>query len=135
MSGGVKAAIIAGVIIVVVVLAAIVGGVIIALSPQPSSVATLPPNVQVTDSHASDVEHCILGSGTTAWSFSATLVNTGGRGYVQIAFQINSATVTSNNYFVNSQYSLPISDSVTLNVCEDPASSTFDIIVLSQTPA
>ncbi len=123
MSAGAKAAIIVGAILAVIIVALIASAFIVAQ-----------PSIHVTDAHAYSVEDCgFLGSRTTRWSFSATLVNTGGRGYAEVAYQINSTTVTSNNYFVNSQSSLLVSASVDLSVCHVSKSSTFDIVVLSQT--
>jgi hypothetical protein len=134
MSEGAKVAIIVVVIIVVIV----VGGFTAAVLPaiQRSASQLNAPNVNVTNGHAYGTENCgLLGDQTTSWSFTATLVNTGGQGYADVNFEINGAIVTSNTYFVGAQSSLPISDAVTLHVCQVPSTSNFNIVLASQRSA
>lgn len=120
----VKVAIIVGAIVAVI----IVAGVAASFQQQATT-----PNIEVTNRQGTYSRSCgSYYSNTTTWTLSATLVNTGGRGYAEIAYQLNGATVTSNNYFVNSQSSKDISYGFTLNSCQDPAGSTYNIIVLSQ---
>ena|SRR5438552_18641833 len=124
MSTEAKVAVIVGVIVVVIILALVAG----AFRQQAAE-----PNIEVTNRQGTYSRFCgSYYSNTTTWTLSATLVNTGGRGYAEIAYRLNGATVTSNSYFVNSQSSLDISYGFTLNSCQDPASSTYNIIVLSQ---
>ncbi len=125
MSKEAKVVIIVGVVVVAVIILALIVGAF----QQQASV----PNIEVTNRQGLYSRDCgVYASNTTTWTLSATLVNTGGRGYATIAYELNGATVASNSYFVNSQSSLDIRYGFTLNSCQDPTSSTYNIVVLSQ---
>ncbi len=53
------------------------------------------PNVAVTDTHGYTTDDCgVFGTQTTAWRWTATLVNTGGAGFVDIGYDANGQQVT-----------------------------------------
>ena len=130
LSKDAKVVIIVGIVVVAVF---VLGLRIGTLQQQAAQQQAADPNIEVTNRQGVYSRDCGgYASNTTTWTLSATLVNTGGRGYAEIAYQLNGATVTSNNYFVNSQSSLDIRYAFSLNSCQDPAGSTYSIVVTSQ---
>jgi len=131
LSTGAIIAIVVAVVVVVIVVGAVIAGAFFAGIQQASNLST--PNVVVTNAQSRYYENCgAFGSQTTRWDWSAALVNTGGRGFADIGFDVNGQQVTQNTYFVAASYQTPITQSVTLHECYGSTTPTFDIVLLSE---
>ena len=134
LSTGAIIAIIVAVVVVVVIVGAVVAGAFLAGVQQAAVLSK--PNVVVTNTHAYTTDDCgAYGTQTTEWQWTATLVNTGGAGYVEIGYDANDQQITQNTYYVSARSELPISQSATLNVCYGSTDPTYDIVLLAERPA
>jgi hypothetical protein len=119
------------VVVVVIVVGAVIAGAFFAGIQQASNLST--PNVAVTNAHSSYTENCgTFGSHTTTWDWSATLVNTGGRGFADIGFDVNGQQVTQNTYFVSANSQVPITQGLTVNSCYGSTIPNYGIVLLAE---
>ena len=136
---GLSSGAIIAVVVAVVVVVIIVGGVLAVVfltGVQQAANLSAKPNIAITNEHSTYTENCgVYGSQTTTFDFSATLVNTGCAGYVDIAYDVNDVQVTANTYYVSANSQLPISDGVTVNACYGSAIPTFSMVLLSERSA
>jgi len=127
-------AIVVAVVVVVIVVGAVIAGAFLA-GVQNASVLS-EPNVALTDTHGYVTGHCgAYLTNTTDWDWSATLVNTGGGGFVDIGYYVNGQQVSHNTYYVNAKSQLPITQSITLNECYGSTNPTYRIAVLAERSA
>ena len=127
-------AIVVAVVVVVIIVGAILATAFITGVQQASNLSR--PNINVTNLYSWYSEDCgVYGTQTTTWHFSATLVNTGGAGYADIGYDVNEQQVTTNTYYVASNYQLPVSTGVTVNACYGSTTPTYNVVLLSQRPA
>ena len=119
------------VVVVVVVVGAVLAGAFFAGIQQASNLST--PNVAISNYHGSYTEDCsVYGSQTSAWDWSATLVNTGGAGFAEIGYNVNGQQVTHNTYYVSANSQLPISQSATVSACYGSTTPTYAIVLLAE---
>jgi hypothetical protein len=100
---------------------------------QAVSTSSEPPNINITNTSGTYQASagCILGSGSTEFTISATLVNTGASGYANIAYEVNGVQQATNTYYVGSQSQLPITQSFTVSTCYS-TTPTYSVLLLSQ---
>jgi hypothetical protein len=122
------------VVVIVIVVGAAIAGAFLTGIQQASNLSG--PNVAVTNYHGSYTEDCgAYGSNTTAFDLTATLANTGGAGFVDVGFRVNSQQVRTNSYHINAHADLPIDESFTLDGCLGSTHPTYEIVVLAERSA